>query len=77
MPKEKTPLLYLDQISFTAASSTAYLLQDISFTLTAGECVAVVGASGAGKTSLLRLLNRLVEPAEGTIQFAEIGRAHV
>ena len=70
MAKEKTPLLHLDQISFTAAGSETYLLQDISFTLTAGERVAVVGASGAGKTSLLRLLNRLAEPAEGTIEFA-------
>jgi D-methionine transport system ATP-binding protein len=69
MPKEKTSLLHLDQISFTASSGD-YLLQEISFTLRAGERVAVVGASGAGKTSLLRLLNRLVEPAGGIIEFA-------
>ncbi|MFM7437111.1 MAG: ATP-binding cassette domain-containing protein, partial [Snowella sp.] len=58
-----------DQISFTAGSG-AYLLQEISFTLRAGERVAVVGASGAGKTSLLRLLNRLAEPVGGVIEFA-------
>ena len=70
MPQEKAPLLHLDQISFTAANSEAYLLQEISFTVETGERVAVVGASGAGKTSLLRLLNRLAEPAGGTIEFA-------
>ena len=69
MPKEKTSLLHLDQISFTASSGD-HLLQEISLTVRAGERVAVVGASGAGKTSLLRLLNRLAEPAGGVIEFA-------
>jgi D-methionine transport system ATP-binding protein len=35
--------------------------------MSAGECWAIVGASGAGKTSLLRLLNRLQDPTSGTI----------
>lgn len=44
-----------------------YLLRDISFKVFPGDRVALVGASGAGKTSLLRLLNRLDNPSEGTI----------
>lgn len=43
------------------------LLQDISFRVEPGEFVAIVGPSGAGKTSLLRLLNRLSDPTEGQI----------
>lgn len=43
------------------------LLRDISFKVFPGDRVALVGASGAGKTSLLRLLNRLNDPSEGTI----------
>ena len=43
------------------------LLEDLSFTVQPGDRVAVVGPSGAGKTSLLRLLNRLSEPTRGTI----------
>lgn len=70
MTPEKTSLLHLDQVSLTDATGATSLLQEISFTVGAGECVAVVGASGAGKTSLLRLLNRLAEPAAGTIEFA-------
>ncbi len=46
------------------------LLQPVSFTVTAGEVVVVTGAKGAGKTLLLKLLNRLVEPTGGQVFWA-------
>jgi D-methionine transport system ATP-binding protein len=46
------------------------LLQPVSFTVTAGEIVVVAGAKGAGKTLLLKLLNRLVEPTGGQVFWA-------
>jgi subfamily B ATP-binding cassette protein MsbA len=42
-------------------------LADVSFTVPAGHTVALVGPSGAGKTSLLNLLPRFFEPSGGTI----------
>lgn len=59
--------LYLDQLSLTLPVSSHYLLKDISFTVEKGARVAVVGTSGAGKTSLLRLLNGLISPTSGSI----------
>ena len=59
--------LYLDQVSLTAPFSSLYLLKDISFTVERGDRVAIVGTSGAGKTSLLRLLNKLSSPTSGRI----------
>ena len=59
--------LYLDQVSLTTPVSSHYLLKDISFAVEKGAMVAVVGSSGAGKTSLLRLLNRLSSPTYGYI----------
>jgi putative ABC transport system ATP-binding protein len=43
------------------------LVDDISVEIGPGEVLAVVGASGAGKSSFLRLLNRLDEPSGGTV----------
>ncbi|XP_071112656.1 multidrug resistance-associated protein 1-like [Haliotis cracherodii] len=43
------------------------VLRDISFTVRGGEKVGVVGRTGAGKSSLMLSLFRLVEPAEGAI----------
>ena len=65
------PQLQLAQVSLSAAEGRVSLLQNISFQVAAGEFVAIVGPSGAGKTSLLRLLNRLSEPTSGTIYWAD------
>ena len=43
------------------------ILQDISFRVSPGDRLVIVGESGAGKTSLLRLINRLNEPTSGKI----------
>lgn len=45
------------------------LLSDVTVSLPSGGVTALIGPSGAGKTSLLRLLNRLDDPASGTVQF--------
>jgi ATP-binding cassette subfamily B multidrug efflux pump len=45
-----------------------YVLRDISFTLNAGETLAIVGHTGSGKTSLISILNRLYEVNQGSIR---------
>jgi ATP-binding cassette subfamily B protein len=45
------------------------ILKDVSFTLPAGRTLGVVGASGAGKSSVVRVLVRLYEPDAGQILF--------
>ncbi len=46
------------------------VLRDVSFELNPGEMLAVIGANGAGKTSLLRTLSGLLPLVSGEIQFA-------
>src|SRR6516162_4749320 len=43
------------------------ILRDVSFHVNTADLLGIVGASGSGKSSLLRLLNRLDEPTSGTV----------
>ena len=45
------------------------VVQDVSFRLTPGKCVALLGPNGAGKTTTLRLLAGFIKPSKGTITF--------
>lgn len=47
------------------------ILSDISFQIKAGECLVLAGENGAGKSSLLRLFNRLDDPTQGEIRFLD------
>lgn len=69
MPNSHVSQLLLDRVSLKAPNSAHYLLQDISFEVSAGSCIGIVGASGAGKTSLLKVINRLLEVNQGKILF--------
>lgn len=44
-----------------------YIIKDLSFTINPGEKIALVGPTGAGKSSIIRLLCRLYEPSRGRI----------
>lgn len=74
MISPKSSLLRLEQVNLTSKVGYTHLLKNISFEVLSddrspckGESIALVGATGAGKTSLLRLLNRLSEPTSGSI----------
>jgi ATP-binding cassette subfamily B protein len=54
-------------VSFTYPGSTCPAVVDVSFHLHPGETVALVGESGAGKTTLIKLLARLYTTASGSI----------
>lgn len=50
-----------------AYKNDEYVLQDLNFTIRPGEKVALVGPTGAGKSSIIRLLCRLYEPSKGRV----------
>ena len=57
-------------VSFTYPgkdAETQAALKNVSFTIAAGEAIALVGRNGAGKTTIVKLLTRLYDPDEGEI----------
>ena len=59
--------LALDGVRFTYPGQTRPALTDVSFAIAAGQTVALVGTSGAGKTTTAQLLMRFWDPDQGTI----------
>lgn len=57
-------------VSFTYVGKSEPALKDVSFRIEAGEAIALVGRNGAGKTTIIKLLNRLYDPTEGEILIA-------
>jgi ATP-binding cassette subfamily B protein len=57
--------LVFDKVTFAYGDSP--VLHDVSFTVPAGKTVALVGATGSGKSTIASLAVRLVDPAKGTV----------
>ena len=66
------PSLEVRNLGFRYAEGESWVIKDLSFRIAAGESVAIVGPSGAGKTTLGKLLLGLLEPQEGTIRIGGI-----
>jgi len=56
---------------YTTGGSCISVLKDINLSINEGEFVAIVGYSGAGKTTLISLLAGLIRPDTGTVTFAD------
>ena len=54
-------------VSFKFDDSTEYLLKDISFNIKSGETIAIVGKTGCGKSTIVHILERLLEYTDGSI----------
>lgn len=72
MSSNQDSQLRLEQVNLLAPLAANYLLRDISMEIFAGDRAVIIGPSGAGKTSLLRLLNRLSEPSSGNIYLEKL-----
>nr|WP_034702781.1 ABC transporter ATP-binding protein [Enterococcus moraviensis] len=57
-----------DHVSFRYPGDESDTLKDISFSIKPGEMIGVVGATGAGKSTLAQLIPRLFDPSEGTVE---------
>lgn len=58
----------VDDVSFHYPANDKLVLHNVSFSITAGQHVAIVGENGAGKSTLIKLLTGLYEPTNGAIK---------
>ncbi|MGT2951191.1 multidrug ABC transporter ATP-binding protein [Streptococcus cuniculi] len=70
--QELTGTIRFDHVTFTYPKDEQPTLKDISFEIAAGQMVGVVGATGAGKSTLAQLIPRLFDPQEGRIEIGGV-----
>lgn len=68
VPEKVKGKIEFENVCFRYPGSTEYVLEDINLTIDAGSDVAIVGRTGAGKTTLVNLIPRLFDPTEGKIK---------
>ena len=59
--------LKLDNVTFAYSDKERNIVKDLSFDFKPGSCTAVLGETGAGKTTLIRMLLALVSPTKGSV----------
>lgn len=69
--------VFVDKLSYTPVSGSVPILKNISMDIKSGEKVAIVGWSGAGKSSLIKILIALYENFTGTLCYNQIPRKNI
>ena len=64
---EETGTIEFKNVSFKYPGSSSYSLQNISFKANKGDVIAIVGATGSGKSTLVNLITRFYDVSEGEI----------
>lgn len=62
-----SPTIELRNVSFRYSASEEYVIRNFSIQIPAGQSIAITGASGCGKTTLLKLMLGILNPTEGEI----------
>lgn len=61
-----------DHVSFAYPNSENETLKDISFKVSSGQTIGIIGATGSGKSTLAQLMVRLYDPTKGTVKIGGV-----
>jgi ATP-binding cassette, subfamily B, bacterial len=67
VPGERAGEVRFENVSFQHVAGGPTVLHDLSFTIRPGECIAIVGETGSGKSALLNLIPRFYDPDAGRV----------
>lgn len=65
--------IVFDKVCFSYQEDHRAVLSDLSFTIPKGKTVALLGATGSGKSTIISLLTRLFDPTRGQIRIDDVG----
>jgi ATP-binding cassette subfamily B protein len=72
LPADAEPRVALENVTFAyQGTQSEPVLSDVSLRIEPGQTVAILGATGAGKSTLVSLLPRLYDPSSGVVTFAD------
>jgi osmoprotectant transport system ATP-binding protein len=57
----------IEALALTKSYGDVHAVRELSFAVAKGELLALIGSSGSGKTTTLKMLNRIIEPTTGTV----------
>jgi len=61
-------MIRLDRVSKSFDGGRSYAVKELSLRVNTGETLVLLGSSGCGKTTTLKMINRLIEPSDGRIE---------
>ena len=76
LPALQSPKMRIENVKFIYPETDLPVLNSIKFEVKPGEWIAIAGRSGAGKTTIFRLLLGLYEPTEGKILIEDAGKTY-
>lgn len=68
LPAPVLPRIEVEGVSFRYGQSDPWVIKDLDLTIEPGESVAIIGGSGCGKTTLVKLMLGLLKPTQGRIR---------
>jgi ATP-binding cassette subfamily B protein RaxB len=71
-PRRVIPAIEVRGLAFRYAADEPWVIKDLDLDVPAGQCLAITGTSGCGKTTLIKLLLGLLTPTEGEIRVGGI-----